>query len=259
MNGPLILSIFPGIDLLGRAFEEEWPEACVVRGPDLLWGGDIKRFHPPAGKFDGVIGGPPCQAFSRLRHLVEHNGYRIAENLIPEFERAVAEAGPRWFLMENVPGAPEPRVPGFYHKRHLVQDLHVGGATRRVRAFTFGRSDRDDCRLAIEYVALHSMDPEPAVCASGGAAPIPVKIGGSGKVKRTYTERHVATRKGASAMGFKTMAYFRDARRLQGLPEDFLEDAFFTVAGKIKVVGNGVPMAMGRAIARAVRRASGRP
>lgn len=47
---PLILSVFPGIDLLGRAFEEEWPEACVVRGPDLLWGGDVRTFYPPAGE-----------------------------------------------------------------------------------------------------------------------------------------------------------------------------------------------------------------
>jgi DNA (cytosine-5)-methyltransferase 1 len=42
---------------------------------------------------------------------------------------------------------------------------------------------------------------------------------------------------------------------LSGLPPDFLADAPMTVAGKIKCVGNGVPMAMGRAIARAVRRA----
>lgn len=40
----LILSLFPGIDLLGRAFEELG--ACVVRGPDLLWGGDIRAFSP---------------------------------------------------------------------------------------------------------------------------------------------------------------------------------------------------------------------
>ena len=52
----LVLSLFPGIGLLDMAFEEEG--FCVVRGPDLLWGGDIRRFHPPAGRFEGVIGGP---------------------------------------------------------------------------------------------------------------------------------------------------------------------------------------------------------
>lgn len=56
-------------------------------------------------------------------------------------------------------------------------------------------------------------------------------------------------------MGFKTTGYFRDAVRNQGLPADFLDSAPFTVAGKIKLVGNGVPMALGRAIARAVTRA----
>ena len=34
-----MLSLFPGIGLLDMAFEEEG--FCVVRGPDLLWGGDI--------------------------------------------------------------------------------------------------------------------------------------------------------------------------------------------------------------------------
>ena len=53
-NG-LVLSIFPGIDLFGRAFEEKG--YCVVRGPDILWGGDIRTFHPPPGVFEGVIGG----------------------------------------------------------------------------------------------------------------------------------------------------------------------------------------------------------
>jgi DNA (cytosine-5)-methyltransferase 1 len=75
----LVLSLFPGIGLLDRAFEEVG--FCVVRGPDVLWGGDIHRFRPPAGRFDGVIGGPPCQAFSVLRHLVEQNGCQVAENL----------------------------------------------------------------------------------------------------------------------------------------------------------------------------------
>lgn len=86
----LVLSLFPGIGLLDMAFEEEG--FCVVRGPDLLWGGDVKRFHPPAGRFDGVIGGPPCKAFSRLVHIVRavHGPQAVAPNLIPEYERVVS-------------------------------------------------------------------------------------------------------------------------------------------------------------------------
>jgi DNA (cytosine-5)-methyltransferase 1 len=70
----LVLSLFPGIGLLDMAFELEG--FCVVRGPDVLWGGDIRRFHPPSGKFDGVIGGPPCQAFSKLANIVKAAGSR---------------------------------------------------------------------------------------------------------------------------------------------------------------------------------------
>lgn len=249
----LVLSCFPGIGLLDMAFEEAG--FCIVRGPDALWGGDIKRFHPPAGRFDGVIGGPPCQAFSRLRHLVEHNGYAVAENLIPEFARCVEEARPAWFLMENVPGAPRPEIGQAYNiTDQLIRDVWVGGETSRLRRFTFGRRWPQSARLEIETLALCRPDPEPTVCASGGA-PVPVAIGGSGKVKRSFTERHKATRKGASAMGYKTGPYLREALRLTGLPEDFLDGAPFTVAGKIKVVGNGVPLAMGRAVAAAVKRA----
>ena len=84
----LVLSVFPGIGLLDMAFEQEG--FTVVRGPDVLWGGDIKRFSPPAGVFDGVIGGPPCQAFSRLSIMVRHNGYEPRfGNLIP-VKRAMA-------------------------------------------------------------------------------------------------------------------------------------------------------------------------
>lgn len=61
--GNLVLSLFPGIGLLDQAFEEVG--YCVVRGPDLLWGGDVHVFAPPPGCFVGVIGGPPCKAFSR--------------------------------------------------------------------------------------------------------------------------------------------------------------------------------------------------
>ncbi len=243
----LVLSLFPGIGLLDMAFEEEG--FTVVRGPDRLWGGDIHRFHPPAGRFDGIIGGPPCQAFSRLRHLVKHNGLETAPNLIPEFERVIAEAAPAWFLMENVPDAPEPSVAGYVTRSVLVNNRDFGGEQHRSRRFSFGtkvgvRLDRHVVELAMASTANSSY--APAVCASGGGRPVPVAIGGSGKVKRSLP---------ANQMGYKTADYLREAVRLQGLPEGFLESAPFTTAGKIKVVGNGVPLPMGRAIARAVKAA----
>jgi len=249
----LVLSLFPGIGLLDMAFEQEG--FCIVRGPDLLWGGDIRRFHPPAGVFGGVIGGPPCQAFSRLRHLVHAQGRETAPDLIPEFVRCVAEAQPQWWLMENVPECPGVAIAGYQSVRQLVQDAWVGGETRRLRAFWFGTLDGR--LLAIDWLALHRPDPDPPVLASAGARPVPVKMGGSGKVKRT--RREIETRKGASALGCKTQAYLRVAIRNQGLPENYLDHAPFTVAGKIHVLGNGVPMHMGRAVAKAVRKALGKP
>jgi DNA (cytosine-5)-methyltransferase 1 len=251
----LVLSLFPGIGLLDMAFEAEG--FCVVRGPDVLWGGDIHTFHPPAGKFSGVIGGPPCQAFSRLRHMVEANGFNVAKNLIPEFERVVSEAAPDWFVMENVPDAPMPSIEGYSCTAQQIRDVWVGGATERLRRFTFG-SRGTYGRFQIETLALHGMG-EGTVVAGHGLAPgqrdkahravvcdgraVPVRRSGSGKDKSTATD---------FVMSLGSMY------ALQGLPEDFLDHAPFTVHGKRKVVGNGVPLPMGRAVARAVKKAIGR-
>lgn len=136
----LVLSLFPGIGLLDRAFEKQG--FSVVRGPDKLWGGDIKQFHVPANRFDGVIGGPPCQCFSRLVHMVRHTfgEDKVAENLIPEFERVVGEAQPAWFLMENVPDAPDASVPGYQVSSFLLNNRWLPDTTpqNRLRKFNFG-------------------------------------------------------------------------------------------------------------------------
>lgn len=236
MSG-LVLSLFPGIGMLDLAFELEG--FCVVRGPDLLWGGDIHKFHPPAGRFDGVIGGPPCQAFSRLRHMVEANGYELALNLIPEFERVIGEAAPEWYVMENVPAAPTPFVgTGYWWTSQLVTDVHMGGMTSRTRRFTFGARQTTQRRpFYAGGPALHSTFSEPAVTSS--AAPVPVKgLKGGGR---------------KSTAG-KPRRSFAESCRLQGLPEDF-DLPPFTASAKQLAVGNGVPLAMGRAVARAVKAA----
>lgn len=242
----LVLSLFPGIGLLDMAFEEEG--FCVVRGPDLLWGGDIRRFHPPAGRFDGIIGGPPCQMFSVMKRLNPRAGEKHG-NLIPEFERVVGEATPRWFLMENVPGAPVPSVPGYTVVPRLVQDVQVGGLTSRTRAVSWGTRGDEESYLHLEMLALWPY-PEPAVLAGGGGRAVPVAIGGSGRRKKTIDGRRHGPHAGPRAP-------WQDALRGQGLPPDFLAESPLTVEGKRHAIGNGVPLPMGRAVARAVKRALG--
>jgi len=231
----LILSIFPGIDLLGRAFEEEG--YCVVRGPDRLWGGDIRTFHPPAGVFEGIIGGPPCQEFSRLRHV---NKSRVMKwgNLIPEFERVVSEAQPAWFVMENIKEAPLPRIEGYSIDSTLLNNRWLGEVQNRVHRFSFGTVN--GARLVYEVALFENMEWEQRVCASGGTKP------GAPKDRMTRLKYH----------GWKTAAALKVSLRLQGLPEDFLNDAPFTLKGKHGVIGNGVPLPMAKALARAVKKAT---
>lgn len=293
----MVLSLFPGIGLLDMAFEAEG--FTVVRGPDVLWGGDIRTFHPPAGVFDGVIGGPPCQAFSSLAHLVRANGGEPRfGNLIPEFERCVLEASPGWFLMENVPAAPVAMIGPHLamgddaarenHPGYRVTDFVIcnswldagdglGEEQMRKRRWSFGvlGADAPDLRRWIKPAALllpevsravHGHDPTPterdaarrtsAVVADPRETP--VAIGGSGKRKHRTGPVLTGGQEKREVAGRLTSGKRRTVAemcRLQGLPEDFLDDAPFTVAAKRKAIANGVPIPMGRAIARAVREA----
>ena len=289
MTPDLVLSLFSGVGMLDAAFREQG--YCVVSAGDVTWGSlyDIRAFSPPAGVFAGVIGGPPCQMWSSLAHLVRANGHEPRfGNLIPEFERVVGEALPEWWLMENVPHAPEPAVDGYECWPRLLNNRWFDAEQNRVRRFTIGlRSTRglDPWRFlevglfepALSFVAVKG-DPGPtrrearAVISGNGfdsgsvyyqrqnqAAltsrdPVPVKIGGSGKVKRTAGA--VTASDGAGKV--KMVRYgLADACELQGLPRDFLADAPFTAQGKLKAVANGVPLPMGRAVVKAVRQALG--
>jgi site-specific DNA-cytosine methylase len=310
---PVLLSLFPGVDLWGHAFELEWPEACIVRGPDPIFGSlsDIRKFHPPPGVFHGIFGGPPCQSFSSLVHLVRANGHEPRfGNLIPEFERCVHEGQPDWFCMENVPAAPKPSIEGYGVHSFLLNNAWLlaadgfGQEQERKRMFTFGVKGREAPNLMrwIDVAALMltragtvtqwtpNNEPlrkkgENTVVGTDGTTPAeyrrrlksavtgtldetPVKIGGSGKLKRRHEAIHAGhdrtpSRRDAvtSNVGGKTGSQARryklpDACRLQGLPETFLDDAPFTADGKLKAIANGVCMFTGRAIARAIREAT---
>ena len=207
----LVLSLFPGIDLLGRGFEAEC--FCVVRGPDLIYGGDIRSFHPPAGKFEGVIGGPPCQDFSKKRRTPP-TGNGLA--MLDEFSRCVTEAQPVWFLMENVPTVPSLKVPGYSIQRFDLNASECGLKQNRPRHFQYG--DRRGHVIIIER-GLRVIDVEPCCMASEGRK----------------TNRRA----------------WADFCELQGLPRDFKLPGM-GIAARYAAVGNGVPIPMGRVIARAI-------
>lgn len=211
MNDQLVLSVFPGIDLLGRAFEELG--FCVVRGPDLIFGGDIRRFTPPADVFGGVIGGSPCQDFSTARRSPP-TGYGL--EMIAEFNRVIVQAVPSWWLLENVRTVPDVKIDGYSWQRVDRRASEWGATHQRLRHFQFGSRERALINPSRSFTA-------------GVYDRTPLATDGSRAGRRSWP----------------------DFVQLQGLPRDYdLPD--FNVRGKYKAVGNGVPLQMGRVIAQAV-------
>jgi DNA (cytosine-5)-methyltransferase 1 len=206
----LVLSLFPGIDLLGRAFEAEG--YCVVRGPDTLWDARIEDFHSPAGRFDGIIGGPPCQNYSdanRFRDAAE------GDRLVGHFLRLINESQPAWFLMENVRSVPTVEVAGYHVQRLDLTDCECGGKQKRLRHIQFGTPDYWPSIIRPRRTnELRPVTP-PVLCRLDGK-----------------NDRHCrrVTRQGAPALPLRSL----------------------TSGARARAIGNAVPWLMGLALARAV-------
>ncbi len=223
----VVLSTFPGIDLLGYAFKLEG--FCVVQGGDVIFGGDIREEHYPAGRFDGVIGGPPCKWWSSSANIAKARGQNVQPDMIPEFVRVVTEAQPTWWLMENVPRAPVPRVDGYIAKPMVLDAADCGADQRRRRRFTFGT--RDGRWLPVEILALRPAPRHNTVTCRN----------------QQWDKLRQRPRSNNSAKTWPA------ACEAQGVPVDFLGGAPFTWKGKWEVLGNAVPLPMGRAVAKAVQ------
>ncbi len=214
----MVLSLFPGVGLFDRGFEDSG--FCVVRGPDLIFGGDVRKFHVPACHFTGIIGGPPCQRFSMANRDRSRDGHSAADlEMILEYLRIVNEAQPDWFLMENVSGSPvvtELVSEGYWVQLFTLDASHCGSEQHRLRKFHFGF--REGRELVIKRDAAASQS-QPTCLASEG--------------KRA---------------GRRPWAKFCE---LQGLPAGY-DLPGFTVMEKYRAVGNGVPYPLAFALAQAI-------
>lgn len=243
MKSQLVLSIFPGLGILDRAFEEQG--FCIVRGPDLLWGGDVKLFHPPERVFDGLIGGIPCQAHSGLGYLAWNNGATRAEDLTPEFVRVVEECRPAWWLSENVREAPVPAPRGYGVAAILLNNRDVGGVQSRKRRFCFGLRDREPVNLwkHVEIEALQRAEWCPCVLASGETTNrirpgLPDELRGkASRYRHKIGSSHATVARALAA---------------HDLPADLFDHSPLTCAGRQRALGNAVPMRVGRALAAMV-------
>jgi DNA (cytosine-5)-methyltransferase 1 len=206
------------------AFEQEG--FCIVRGPDILLGGDIRKWSCEPNKFDGVIGGPPCKIFSNALQ----GQISTTDDMTPDFVRIVKEANPFWWVMENVTAALDPKLPDC---KKVTFDSHMVGAKQyRVRSFW------SNLKLEIEFPPKETRDkdPWPTVTATEW------KYHG-GKVDRRRAGRKVGRK-----------MTLEEVNVAMGLPIDFSTPAL-TSAMQYEVRGNGVPLQMGRTVARAVRKA----
>jgi len=109
----------------------------------------------------------------------------------------------------------------------------VGSPQRRKRQFVFGsRSIAKAGAFHVEQLALHHVGLPPVTSSDGGR---------KGKANWVRTPRYTVA----------------EMVELQGLPSGLFEHSPLTVEGKKHALANGVPLPMGRAVARAVKRAIG--
>ena len=122
-----------GLDLNKDAcatYRRAFPEAEVMQRS--VTGVDFRQWRG----VDLIAGGPPCQPFS-------NGGKRLAasdaRDMLPEFVRAVNEALPRVFIMENVAGLLAPRNRDYFDKiLAMFSDRYTVLPPRIVNAAEYG-------------------------------------------------------------------------------------------------------------------------
>ncbi len=209
----LLLSLFPGVDIFGKGFEKHG--FTVVQAQDKILSGDIRTFRGIENRFDGIIGGSPCQDFSLLRRTPP-TGEGL--ELLGHFERIVLECQPKFFLYENVTTVPDLKIEGYIIFRFSLKPTDLGYDQSRNRHFQFGSKEG----------LILTLNKKPYV---GEKQKIATASEGTSTKRRT----------------------FADFCKLQGVPE--LNLPYLTQTARYMVVGNAVHYAVASELARAIKQA----
>ncbi len=152
--------------VLQSAYRKNFPNTKAIEGnvAEILksdWRQLIGNVRP-----DGIIGGPPCQGFSRIGKRSKDDP---RNNLIHHFYRHVDELHPKFFVMENVEGLLDEgncdvlmsaieRVSRRYQILGplIVNAAHFGAVTNRRRVIVVGY-DREDC----DPLSVEQLQPTP--------------------------------------------------------------------------------------------------
>jgi len=155
MKTALAVDIDP---ILSSAFRLNFPKADLLNLDVRKLDASVARQLLPSG-VDGIVGGPPCQAFSEMGRRDASDPRR---DLIWEFFRIVRLVRPKFFLFENVPGLASKRnvhllqdglstLPSSWiiFGPHLINAAEFGAPTKRQRIFVFG-FNRDEMVIPSE-------------------------------------------------------------------------------------------------------------
>jgi DNA (cytosine-5)-methyltransferase 1 len=217
-----VLSLFPGVGLLEMPFVEAG--YSVVRGPDLFHGGDMRTFRVSRGLYNGILAGPPCQGFSaanEFRGDMTHHSVINSLEMLAIAVKTIEASQPDWFLIENVPSVPSVLIDGYKIQTIAVNDYEFGGNQIRWRKLQFGH--RDGLHLRLKRINE-----------------------GSPRRKRGRRPTAITTKPRS-----KNMTY-ADQCRLQGLTKP-IDLPGMTRTLKFRLIGNGVPLPIGRAVCDGIK------
>lgn len=180
---------------------------------------DLTKFRPEElGKLLGsqgvdlVVGGPPCQGFSKARQVdgANHGGRLIHDprrDLYKEFLRHVVYFQPSMFVMENVPGIKsaaggefftrvqvESREIGYRVSAYEVKAWRFGVPQKRMRQLIIGTRRELPIFIPDRYIRPTHADPdaselgglEPAVTLGEAIGDLPEICVGDDRFERTY-------------------------------------------------------------------------